>query len=112
MNVFIALCQNSRLASKPPTECRPQANAVIERIYLTLENMLRSFELEKKELIQENPFDEFLYAMAWALKSTQHVVQKANWKAIALRRNEQIQKDNYVRENKQDYLISTRKETE
>jgi hypothetical protein len=75
-------------------------------------------ELEEQELNEDNPFDEFLNAAAWALHSTYHTVlnatpgqlvfgsdmllaiqYKADWAVIALRKQNQIQKDN-VRENK------------
>ena len=117
-NVFGQLCENFGLTPKPSTPHNPQSNAMIERIHMTLGNMLRSFDLEKQELNEENPFEEFLAAAAWALRSTYHTVLdatpgqlvygrdmllpiqfKANWGAIALRRKERIQRDN-TRENK------------
>jgi cleavage and polyadenylation specificity factor subunit 1 len=117
-NVFSELCSNFGLTPKPSTEYNPQSNAMIERIHLTLGNMLRTFELESKDLDEENPFEEILAAVAWALRSTYHTVldatpgqlvfgrdmllpiqYKANWAAIALRRKEQIKRDN-IRENK------------
>ena len=91
---------------------------MVERIHMTLGNMLRTFELEQQDLNEENPFEEFLAAAAWALRSTYHSVLdatpgqlvfgrdmllpvqfKANWGAIALRRKERILRDN-IRENK------------
>ena len=117
-NVFKELCDNYRLTPKPSTEYNPQSNAMIERIHLTLGNMLRSFELDKEDLNDENPFTEFLNAAAWALRSTYHTVlnatpgqvvfgrdmllpikYKADWAAIVQRRKEQILRDN-VQENK------------
>jgi hypothetical protein len=115
---FKELCDNFGLTPKPSTPHNPQSNAMIERIHLTLGNMLRTFELEKHDLNEEDPFGEFLSAAAWALRSTYHTVldatpgqlvygrdmllpiqYKANWGAIALRRREQIVRDN-VNENK------------
>jgi len=117
-NVFKELCLNYGLTPKPSTEYNPQANSMIERIHLTLGNMLRSYELEEQELDDDHPFDEVLNAAAWALRSTYHTVlnatpgqlvfgrdmllpiqYKADWAAIALKKQQQISKDN-LRENK------------
>jgi len=117
-NIFKELCLNYGLTPKPSTEYNPQANSMIERIHLTLGNMLRSYELEEQDLDDDHPFDEFLNAAAWALRSTYHTVlnatpgqlvygrdmllpvqYKADWAAIALKKHQQILKDN-LRENK------------
>jgi hypothetical protein len=50
---------------------------MIEHIHLTLGNMLQLFELEKRELDEDNPFGEFLSAAAWALRSSYHMVLDA-----------------------------------
>ena len=70
LNVFKELCQNYGLTFKPTTEYMSQTNTMIERINFTLGNLLTSFQLEKQELNEENPFDEFLNAAVWALRST------------------------------------------
>jgi hypothetical protein len=116
--VFKGLCDNFGLTPKPSTPYNPQSNAMIERIHLTLGNMLRTFDLENQDLSDDNPFGEFLSSAAWALRSTYHTVLdatpgqlvygrdmllpiqfKANWGAIALRRKERIERD-HIKENK------------
>ena len=81
-------------------------------------NALRTFELGKKELSKENPFEEFLTSTAYAIRNTYHTTLKAtpgqlvfgrdmllpmnfkaNWAQIALRKQEIINKSN-IKENK------------
>jgi hypothetical protein len=46
-----------------------QANAIIEQVHKVVNDMLRSFELEKNhenlEEQEDNPFDYFLQSTAW-----------------------------------------------
>ena len=79
--------------------------------------MLRTFELEKQELDENDPWSTFLSATAFAIRSTYHTVLdatpgqivfgrdmvlpirfKADWAAIIKRKQQQIAKDN-AREN-------------
>ena len=95
-----------------------QANGILERVHQVLGNQLRTFELEKEELPEENPFEPFLTATAYAIRSTYHMTLqatpgqlvfgrdmilpmqfKANWAQIALRKQEVINKSN-SKENK------------
>jgi predicted component of type VI protein secretion system len=46
--------------AKPTTGHNPQANAIIERGHNVVNDMLRSFDLEKENLEDDNPFDYFL----------------------------------------------------
>ena len=117
-NVFKTLCDDYGLRPKPSTAYNPQGNSMIERIHLTLGNMLRTFELDKQVLNPKDPFSMFLNSAAWALRSTYHTVLnatpgqivfnrdmllpidfKADWAHI-IREKEQIQKDNLRENNK------------
>jgi hypothetical protein len=51
------------------TTYHPQANAIIERVHKVVNDMLRSFDLEKNhenlEDQEDNQFDHFLQTTAW-----------------------------------------------
>ena len=110
---FAELCANMGITPKISTEYNPQSNAIIERVHQVLGNALRTFELEKRELEDKEPFEPFLTATAYAIRSTYHttlkatpgqlvfgrdmilpVLFKANWASIALRKQARINKSN------------------
>ncbi len=101
------------ISPKISTDYNPQSNAIIKRVHQVLGNALRTFELEKRELDDKEPFEPFLTATAYAIRSTYHttlqatqgqlvfgrdmilpVQFKANWASIALRKQERINKSN------------------
>jgi hypothetical protein len=111
--LFKELCANMGIKTKISTEYNPQSNAIIERVHQVLGNALRTFELEKRELDTINPFEPFLTATAYAVRSTYHTTLqatpgqlifgrdmilptefKANWAAITMRKQESIDKSN------------------
>jgi hypothetical protein len=113
------MCKNYGTQKKYSTEYNPQSNSIIERIHQTLGNALRTFELEEQELDEKRPWDPFLSATAWAIRSTYHTVLeatpgqlvfgrdmvlpikfKADWARIITRKQNQINRDN-ARENLQ-----------
>ena len=101
------------ISPKISTDYNPQSNAIIKRVHQVLGNALRTFELEKRELDEKEPFEPFLTATAYAIRSTYHttlratpgqlvfgrdmilpVQFKANWASIALRKQNRINKSN------------------
>ena len=54
---FKQICENYGIKAKPTTSHNPQANAIIERVHKVVNNMLRSFDLEKENLEEDNPFE-------------------------------------------------------
>ena len=111
--LFKELCENMGLERKPSTEYNPQSNAIIERVHQVIGNALRTFELEEQELDDVNPFEPFLTATAYAIRSTYHTTLqaspgqlvfgrdmimptkfKADWATIALRKQQLINKSN------------------
>ena len=70
--LFSDLCDNYGLEKKTTTDYNPQANAIIERVHQVLGNALRTFELEKQDLSGEQPFEPFLTAVAYAIRSMYH----------------------------------------
>ena len=75
--LFSDLCDNFGLEKKTTTDYNPQANAIIERVHQVLGNALRTFELEKQDLSGEQPFEPFLTAVAYAIRSTYHTTLQA-----------------------------------
>jgi hypothetical protein len=115
---FNELIGNYGLIKKSSTEYNPQSNGIIERVHQVLGNALRNFEIEKRELDSQNPWDEFLSAAAFAIRSTHHmtlgaspaqlifqrdmflpVQYVADWTQIRLKKQKEIDKSNQ-RENK------------
>ena len=115
---FKQMCNNYGIIAKPTTSHNPQANSIIERVHKVVNEMLRSFDLEKETLEEDNPFDYFLQSTAWAIRSTYHttlqatpcqlvfgrdmihnIAFKANWNRIQKRKQDLIYKSNN-KENK------------
>ena len=105
------------IKTKQTTVKNPQANSVLERIHQVLLNMLRTFELEDRELDKDDPWTGILSAVAFAVRSTYHTTTQAtpgqlvfgrdmvlsishvaDWHYIKKRKQNQIGKDN-KREN-------------
>ena len=60
---FKQMCNNYGIIAKPTTSHNPQANSIIERVHKVVNEMLRSFDLEKETLEEVNPFDYFLQSI-------------------------------------------------
>ena len=91
----------------------PQANSIIERVHQVLGNMIRTFELEKNYIDEDDPWSGILSAAAFAIRSTYHTTLKstpgqlvfgrdmvlnstheANWEYIRKRKQQIIAKNN------------------
>ena len=115
---------------KPTTVKNPQANSILERIHQVLGNMIRTFELEERDINEDDPWTGILNAVAWAVRSTYHttlratpghlvfgrdmvfnIAHEANWKEIKDRKQKLINQNNQ-RENarriKHTYSIGDR----
>ena len=75
--LFRELCTNMGITPKPSTDYNPQSNAIIERVHQVLGNALRTFELENRELEENDPFEPFLTATTYAIRSTFHTTLQA-----------------------------------
>jgi hypothetical protein len=75
---FQSLCNTYRIKHKPTSIKNPQANAILERIYGVLRNMLRTSKLDMAELVKASDINIFLSDAAWAVCSTYHTVRKAS----------------------------------
>jgi len=76
-NVFNEMRQNYGMTAKPSTAYNPQSNGIVERVHQVLNDALRTFELEQKELDEVDPWSPFLAAAAYAIRSTYHSTLEA-----------------------------------
>jgi hypothetical protein len=114
---FQELLHSYGITPRPASSRNPQANSVLERVHLTLHNLLRTFELQQQTLDPMDPWSGFLAATAYAIRSTYHTTLQAtpaelvfgrdmlfnrefqpNWEEIR-RRKQQLIDDNNRREN-------------
>jgi hypothetical protein len=57
-SVFKEMCDNLGIKCRPTTSYNPNGNLIIERIHQVMGNMLRSFELEERQLDPEDPWNK------------------------------------------------------
>ena len=106
------------IKKKPITKRNPQANAIVERVHQTIGNMIRTFEVQDQEDLDESdPWSGILAAVSFAVRATFHTTTKAtpmqlvfgrdamlnipftaNWKYIEDRKRKLIEYNN-KREN-------------
>jgi hypothetical protein len=55
----------------------PQSNGIIERVHLTLNDSLRTAEIDGMEMDEKDPWGPFLSSAAYAIHSTFHTTLKA-----------------------------------
>ena len=72
--VFSQLCRNMGLTPHQTNSWNPTANAVVERVHQVLGDGLRAFDLEGTEIDpnDDDPFDEYLSAVSYAIRSAFH----------------------------------------
>ena len=112
--------QDYGVKAKPITVRNPQANAIVERVHQVIGNMIRTFELEKNYLDEEDPWKGVLSATAFAVRSTYHttlqkspgqlvfgrdmifnITHKANWDYICQCKQGIVNKNNKQENNSQ-----------
>jgi hypothetical protein len=64
------MCDNFGIKCRPTTYYNPQGNSIIKRVHQVMGNMLRAFELEEIDSDPDNPWDEFIQACAYGIRST------------------------------------------
>jgi hypothetical protein len=55
----------------------PQANGIIERVHLVPAAVQQTFELQERELNENNSWSTFLASAAFAIRSTYHTTLQA-----------------------------------
>jgi hypothetical protein len=115
---FRELCINMNLKRKPSNSWNPQSNAILERVHQVLGDCLRTFDLNNADVDENDPFEEFLTAAAYAIRSAHHTTLgcspaqlvfgrdmfmpvnfDADWDRIRSNKQQRINKNN-ERENK------------
>jgi transposase InsO family protein len=76
-NVFEELLNNYGIKKKNGTPFNPQSNGIIERVHLTLNDLLRTTEIYGREMDEKDPWGPFLSSAAYAIRSTIHTTLKA-----------------------------------
>jgi hypothetical protein len=113
LSIFVETIKNYGLTKARTTPYNPQSNGIIERVHQVLNDALRTFELEERELDQYDPWTPFLQAACFVIRSTYHttlgatptqlvfgrdmilpVKFKADWAMIHSRRQEEIERNN------------------
>ena len=127
MGEFAKMVRNEYgIKKKPATTRNPQANSIIERIHQTIGNIIRTFQMNKIEVDEEDPWSGVLAATMFATRSTYHTTTQAtpaqlvfgrdailntrfdaNWKMIRDRKQRAI-KDNNRKENMKKTPIDIR----
>lgn len=62
---------------KPITKRNPWANAIVEKVYQKVGNMLWTFEVQDMELDECDPWSGILTAIVFAVRATTHIATKA-----------------------------------
>ena len=115
--MFKAMCENFGIKTHPTSSYNPQANSVFTHIHQVLGKMLRTQQIEDN-ISSQQPWENFLAAAAWAIRSTHHttlaatpgqlvfgrdmllnIAFKANWESICNKRQLSINTSN-TKENK------------
>ena len=114
--LFKEMTSNYGMKRRPTTKYNPQSNGIVERVHAVLNDILRTFELEERELDETDPWSEFLSAAAFAIRSTYHTTLEATpaqlvfghdmvlpiaikWVRIKQKRQDEINRNN-KRENR------------
>jgi hypothetical protein len=115
--VFGELVTNYGMKKKNSSAFNPQSNGIIERVHLTLNDALRTAEVDGREMDEIDPWGPYLSSAAYAIRSTFHTTLKAtpaqlvfgrdmllpisfkaDWAAIEQQRQKEMAKNN-KREN-------------
>mmetsp|Transcript_2824 Transcript_2824/g.7823 ORF Transcript_2824/g.7823 Transcript_2824/m.7823 type:complete len:1452 (-) Transcript_2824:296-4651(-) len=111
--LFSTMCDNFGIKKKTTTSHNPQGNAILERIHQVLGDAFRTFQLDKQEHSGTQPWEPFLTAVAYAVRTTYHTTLQAtpgqlvfgrdmllpvrfkvDWAHIAKRKQEAINRSN------------------
>ena len=66
---FLELCENMNLTPNCINSWNPQSNAILEQIHQVLGDGMRTFDLENADINEDenNPFDEYLSSVSYAI---------------------------------------------
>jgi hypothetical protein len=86
-NVSEELVNNYGIEKKNSTPFNPQSNGIIERAHLTLNDALRTDEVDGRELDEKDPWGPFFPSTAYAIRSTFHTTLKETPGQLVFGRN-------------------------
>jgi transposase InsO family protein len=97
------------ITRRPITTRNPQANSIIERIHQTIGNMIRSFQVGKMEVDEDDPWSGILAAVMFATRATYHTTIQATPAQLVFGRdailNTKFEANwNYIRQRKQELI--------
>jgi hypothetical protein len=75
--VFEELVNNYGIKKNNCTPFNPQSNGILKRIHSTLNDALRTAEIDGREMDEKDPWGLFLASDAYAICSTFHTTLKA-----------------------------------
>jgi hypothetical protein len=76
-NVFEELVNNYGIKKKNSTPFNPKSNGIITRVHSTLNDSLRTDEIDGREMDDKDPSGPFLSSAAYAIRSTFPTTLKA-----------------------------------
>jgi hypothetical protein len=76
-NIFEELVNNYGIKKKNSTPFNPQSDGIIEIVHSTLNDLLRTAEIDGREMDEIDPWGPFLSSAAYAIHSTFHTTLKA-----------------------------------
>ena len=112
---FTQLCVNMGMKRKTSHPLKPKSNVILERIHQVLVNGLQVFDFENMDIDpnEEDPFNEYLQLVAYAIRGAYHQTQghsltqmvfgrdmffpidsQIDWETIAKRKQERIRGSN------------------
>ena len=71
------ILEEYHIKAKPITIRNPQANAIIERVHGVIGDMIRTHDMSTINEAEVDPFEGFISAICWAIRSTYHTTLKA-----------------------------------
>jgi hypothetical protein len=75
--VFEELVNNYGIKKNNSTPFNTQSNGIIERVNLTLNDALRTAEIDGREMDDNDPWGPFLSSAPYAIRSTFHTTLKS-----------------------------------
>eukprot|EP00804_Cyclotella_cryptica_P014389 CCRYP_015556-RA/>CCRYP_015556-RA protein AED:0.20 eAED:0.20 QI:0/0/0/1/0/0/2/0/270 len=73
---FKALCDH--MGSRPTSVKNPQANAILEQVHQVISSMIQTAEIDMAPSVESSNIDKFMTNVAWAIRSTYHIVLKSS----------------------------------
>ena len=117
MAEFAQMIKNDYGIKRKGTSTRnPQANSILERIHLTIGNMIRTFQPHQASLDEKYPWSGILSVVMFATRATYHTTLQATPAQLVFGRDAILNVEfeanwNFIKENKQKLIhLNTQRE--